>query len=251
MGLMGLTGDQWGLGLLGGAAGAFPTVGNSSGTSTSNSTSNANTTASGLTQSQLESLLTSLSQLTSSTSSSVNPNLSPEHQGLINSLINKYSNLTSNPVNMGGYTTQQTQGINRNSGIQKQAVDNIMAARGVASSPVSATSDANIEAGRIAQINNMQQGVPLLQNQLMGQNLAGAAALAGAIPHGSTTTGTGFQSQTGSQTGNQTGSQNMYQTGTSNNVSSGTTNQTARTSEGGGIGGFLGGLGSILGMFLK
>lgn len=237
-------------GLAAGGSAAFPTVGSSNSTATSNSNSNTtfgNTSNSAsLSQSQIDSLLKSLSELSST--STTNPNLSPEHQALINNLISKYSALTNKPVDMSGYQTQQTQNINRNSNLSKQAVDSVMAARGLTTSPVSGTSDANIEASRVSQINNMAQGIPLLQNQMENQNLQGAVALSNSIPHGSTTTG--FQSQSGtqqgSQTGTQSGSQFGTQTGNSNTNSSGTTTNKTNTSQGGGISGILQGVGAAL-----
>lgn len=228
------------------AASAFPTVGNSSGTSNSSSSTQSDATTTQQQQSFIDSILKSISQLTSS--SSTTPNLSPEHQALINSLMAKYGQLTNKPVDMSGYATQQTQGFNRNSTLQKQAADNIMAARGVSGSPAAAVTDTNIDAQRMAQINNMQMGIPVLQNQMMQQNLAGATALAGVIPHG--TTNTGFQTQTGNQSGSQSANQSGYGTQTSLVNATGQTNQTAKNSSGGGWGGLLGGIGSMLPLLL-
>lgn len=237
------SGSQWAQGTGAFLSGIVPQT--QSGTTTSNgsSTTQTDSTMNGSSQSQLDSFLRSLSQLNSG--SSTTPTLTPEHQQLINSLIGKYGELLRKPFDTTGYQTLQTQGINNNSTLQKQAVDNIMASRGLASSPVAATSDANIEAGRISQINSMAQNIPMLQQQMQQQNLQGAIALAGAIPHGTTTSG--FQTQSGSQTGSQSGSQSQFATNSSQQKNENQQTQTTKAKQGGFLGNLLSGAGAALG----
>jgi hypothetical protein len=144
-------------------------------------------------------------------SGTTTPNLTPENEALLSQLGAQYSHLASTGVNLEPYQQQQEQGINTNSNIQAQAAQQALAARGLANSPVSGAVAANEAQQRTGQITNLQQSIPLLQNQLQQQNLNAAAGFTASIPHGTTTT----------------------------------------TSTGGGIGGFLGGVGGILGAALS
>ena len=161
---------------------------------------------------------------------------SPEAAALMRNLIGKYSSLSN--VNLAPYQAQQSEAINRSSNLQSEAVRNIMAARGLSSSPVAGTAEAGVQAGRFGQLTNLRQQIPLLQNQLTLQNLQGATGLYGQLPRGSVSTGVGTSEQTGST--NQTGS----------TISSGTTNQNQnyqnQTSTGGGLGSMFGGIAGIL-----
>lgn len=176
---------------LSGAAGAFPTPGSSTTSGTQNGTY----------------------------SGSSNPILSAQNQTLLNQLTNQYSHLAQTGVNLQPYQIQQQQQINNNSNIAAKASQESLAARGLAGSPVAGTVAANQDAGRINQITNLQQSIPLLQNQMNLSDLGAAAGFASSIPHGTDTSGN-----------------------TSN-----TTNSTTQTQQGGGAGGFLGGLGKALG----
>lgn len=241
---------------LGGLAGAMPqtTSMQGSGSSSTNQSQDSQTasTTTGATNTQLDlnTLLNTINSIIGSTSQTTTPNLSPETQNLISNLTSRYMSLQR--PSLTGYTAQQTQNINNNANLQKQALDNIMASRGLATSPVSGTAQAGVEAQRIGNITNLQQSVPLMQNQLDLSNMGAAANFMSMIPHGTTTTGTSTQQQTGQQTGqqSQTGVTNMAQnTGTSAH-SEGASNtqqqQQQQQKSGGGIGGLVGGIGGII-----
>ena len=180
------TSNGMGLGIagLGGIAGAYGNQSNTSGNGTTNGTS------------------------------TTTPNLSPELQALIDQIMKQAGGLTT--PSLSGYQAQQTQGINHNADLQSQSVNNIMASRGLATSPVAGTAQAGVEQQRFGQINQMNEGLPLLQNQMNLQNLGAASSAASMVPKGSTTSG----NQTTTNSGNQT--------------------------QGGGVGGAVGGIASIL-----
>lgn len=187
-------------------------------------------------------------QGTGTSTGTVTPTLSPESTALMNQLIQRYS-AQANP-SLTGYQAQQTQGINANADIQSQAVNNIMASRGLSTSPVAATAAAGVEQNRANQITSMQEQLPLLQNQLNLQNLAGATQLFSTLPKGQTTTGATTSQQIGSggqsgqsagTTTSQSGTQGASTT-TQSGTSSGTTSTTGST--GGGVGGAAAGLAS-------
>lgn len=228
MGSFGLTGGLEGLlgGIAGGLAGAAPvnTTGSSSGSTISSST--------------IQSLLNTLSQLQSqqASTSATTPTLSPAAQQFQSNLINQYSNLQGQ-TNLQPYQAQQTQNINTAANMQSQAVNNIMAARGLSTSPVAGTSQANIQAQRFGNITNLQQSIPLLQQQLGLQTLGAGTSLFSQVPRGSTTS----TSATGSQTGS------TYQTGNTNTTGQQNTQNNYQQQQGGGaMSGFAGGLAGLL-----
>lgn len=233
-------------GLLGGA----PTT--TTGNSTTNSDQSTNTNSSGNSSFEdwLKNFLTSQTntQGGTATTSTTNPNLSPSTQKLIDQLTLRYSNLAT--PSLTSYGNQQTQAINRNADLQSTAVNNIMAARGLGTSPAAATAQAGVEANRFSDINSFMAQLPILQNQQNISNLNAASNFMQAIPHGTTTTGTTANTQEtnqqqtqnqdtgGQQFQNQWGFQNTA--GTSNTNSTQTQKQSG--SAAGGIAGLLAGL---------
>jgi hypothetical protein len=219
-----------------GLAGVFPQDYSKSGTSDTTTDTTGKTT--------LDTFLKTLSdysQQTAGTSvTGVQPTLSPATQQFMDTLIGRYTGMSA--PSLTGYSAQQTGNINTAADVQRQAVQNILAARGLSTSPVAATAEAGVEQNRLAQITNMMQGLPILKNQMDLQNLAGASAFFGAIPKGSLTTSATGQTTTGTTSGTQTGTQ----TGTSQTT--GTTKGTTaeKGSSGGGPGGLFAGLGAGL-----
>lgn len=231
----------------GGASGFFPKAGQStSGTQNQDTTNilnqNQNTT------SELESLLKTLSHLRSSTSqtTSQTPTLGGPQQQLLDQITQKYKGMQN--VNLAPYAAQQTQQINKNSDLQSQAVNNVMAVRGLSTSPVAGTAEANIQNNRIGQISQFQSTLPLLQDQLDLSHLTSAGGFLSSIPRATTGTSVGTGTQTGStdQSGHnfQTGSQNIGQI--AQGAISGGSQQTTKPTGSGGIGGVIQGLVPIL-----
>ena len=144
--------------------------------------------------------------------SSVTPTMSPEAVALMNSLIGKYQGLTT--PSLTGYSGYQTGQINANADAQAQAVNNVMAARGLSTSPAAATAAANIDQNRINQITQMQQQLPLLQNQLNLANLGAASNFFATIPRGQTSTMNQTQQTQQDTRQLQSGTQNQNVSGT-------------------------------------
>lgn len=242
--------------ILGGAgalAGAFPTVSSGSGSGSGQTTSSGNTSTSGTTNvNQLIQFLQNLQTHTGTqgTSTSI-PLLSPETSAFLANLMGRYSSLTS--PSLTGYQAQQTQNINASSDAQQKAVDAIMASRGLSTSPVAATSAANIQQNRLNQINQVKENLPILQNQLDLANLGAATSLFSVIPKGTygITSGTSDTSQTGGTTQQQSGTTNTAGTTSTNQTQQQQYNQQSNQQQGGGVGGALsGGLAAVLSFLL-
>jgi hypothetical protein len=216
-------------------------------------TKNTQTQSSGVSQSQnqssLSTLLQTLSNISGKTASTgtqtgttVGGYASPAATALSSQLANQYSNLANKSTNLQPYAAQQIQNINTNSQAQTQAQQAALAARGLSTSPVAGTVAAQTEASRVGQVTNLQQQLPLLQQQLQLQNLGAGNSFLANAPKTQAVTGTTAQTGTSSQTGNT--SQSGTQTGSSSNITQqqGTENQQQQTSSGGGFWKFLGGL---------
>ncbi len=247
------TGGQGLLAGLGGIAGGIPNPGSmqGSGTSTTNTSgeqntnyNNSNFTQGATNFNQLMDFLSSISGTTTTT-----PNVSPQTQSYIDKLMASYGQLAK-PVDLSGYQASQTQGINRQADLASQSANNIMASRGLSTSPAAATTALNIDTNRLNQITGLNQSLPMLQNQLTNQNLGAASGFLSQIPMGTTTTN---QQQQQQQQGTSGGTSNVQGstsagTGYASNQSSQNTvqNQNQRTSSGGGIGQAVGGIAGIL-----
>lgn len=239
----------------GGVAGAIPDTGtvSTTGSGTQESTGSQQTEGSQFSQgstvseSSFSNFLNSLLNIASSQTST--PNLSPDIQALINKLTGAYSNLRT--PDMGGYQAAGLANINRNADLQSQSVNNIMAARGLSTSPVAATSAANVESQRFGDTTSFMNTIPLLAYQQNLANLGAAGQFASSVPYGTTTTGQ--SSQTGQQVGgggqgssstNTQGSQ--FNQGSQNyNKTNTTQDQTQKKSSGGGWAGTLAGLAGV------
>lgn len=250
-------------GLLGGL---FPSTSNTntSGNTTQNTTSTQQgSTATGSSTNSLLNLLSSILSTTQqqqsqqtggTTTQTTTPTMDPATQSMLQKLISASGSLTT--PSLTGYQAQQTTNINNAADLQSQAVNNIMASRGLSTSPVAATAAAGVEQNRLNQITGMQQQIPILQNQLNLANLAGAASLFSTIPKGATTSGTTAGTSTGTTTGSSTQQQNQTQQGqqfgTSNTVSNqqgtqnvvGTSTGSQQQTSGGGVGGAVKGAAS-------
>ena len=154
---------------------------------------------------------------TSSGTTTSGVNLKSPYQDFINRILGQYTQMMNSPTDTAGYAATQEQGINKTSAASGQAVNNIMAARGLSMSPVAATAEANNEANRFSQISQMKQSLPLLDLQTMLQKLSGAggfsSTLAGLSPTTSSTQQTG--QTTGSTASNDGGWGNALGTGLS------------------------------------
>lgn len=196
-----------------GLAAAFPSVGNSSGSTSSNLNTNQN-----------------LSGATSGTTSgTTTAGYGAAGNSVIAQLLPLLSKLTTS-TNLQPYQAQQTQLINQGSNNQQQNVDANFASRGLSTSPAAASAAANIQAQRQGAITNLNQQIPLLQNQLTGTNAGVINNILSSLPRVGSTTGStsGTTSQSGSSS------------------QAGNTNQNVSTSQGGGAAGLFGGIGAAL-----
>lgn len=143
----------------------------------------------------------------------VTPTMSPQAQDFMTKLMGRFTE-ASKPVDITGIRQQGLRDINTSAGAQRQAVENIMASRGLGTSPISATSAANVENQRIGDINRFESGMPLLQSQLNTNNLGAAANFFASIPKGQTSTSGGTTSQVGQSSGFDSTSRAASTTGT-------------------------------------
>lgn len=223
-----------------GAAGAIPTP------SSGNYSSNTNTSSNTVNSQQLQQLIQQLiqSQQQTQQTQTTTPVLDPQTQALLASLLSRAGGIQV--PSLGGYVGQQTQQINQNTNAQQGAVDAILASRGLSTSPVAGTVDANIQQNRLNQITQLGEQAPLQLNNVQLQNLLAQLQLFGAIPKGVTTTGTGTTTGTTGTTGI-TGTSGIS---TSNTYGQQNTSGTQQQQQGGGVGGGLSGvIATLLSLF--
>lgn len=194
-----------GLGALGGLFGNRSSTSKTSGTSNTTGSEN--------------------SEINTSGASSSNPLFNPQAQDLLNILLGQYGNL-SQGTDLRGYQAQQMGDIDHLSEIRKKALESNLAMRGI-QGPAAASALNQNENNRFADITKLNQGIPLLQNQLMQQNLGIGQNLFNSIPHGT------YNENYGSTESNSTQTQNTQQTGT-------------QMQPGNMLGGLLGGGGNML-----
>jgi hypothetical protein len=234
-----------------GIAGVIPTPTNTntSGSGSSTTLQSGSVNSQTTTQQLIKFLQDSLTKTTGTSTTA--PNLSPAASSLVDKLIGQYSKL-SQPLDLTGYTANQIRNINTNSDINSKVADQILASRGLSTSPISGTVAAGNQQNRMGQISNLEGSIPLLQQQLQTQNLQQAANFAGMLPglFGQTTN----MSQTGqtSTTGTQTAS--GIQTGSTSSTTGQQTNynnqQQQQQQQGGGVGAGISGFLSTLMLLL-
>lgn len=161
-------------------------------------------------------------------SSSQNPQYDQLGSSLRAFLGQQYlSRASQTPDFMNQYQNSGIQAINSGANSSRQALQQILAARGLSNSPAAATSEAGQEANRIGQITQFNTQLPLVQDQLQQQRLQQLGGFFQGLPVGSTSTTEGQQE---GQTNTQQNTQgNFSQTGPNNS-----------------LGGAVGGLGGML-----
>lgn len=121
----------------------------------------------------------------------------PAQKALLDRLTANYSQMTQ-PVDLRGYQAGGIQDINRSSDLQQEALKNVMAARGVSTSPVAASGAGSVESGRFGAITHFNQGLPLLQTQLNNENLGAATSFLSMVPKTTSTNTEGWNQVQGS-----------------------------------------------------
>lgn len=222
---------------LGGIAGGIPTIGTTSGNFLQNLINLIQSTTQTGIDTRQDTGFNTTGTTAQQTAGTAVPLLGPEAQALMGQLTQKYMGLTA--PSLTGYGAGQTANINAQADAQRNALQSILASRGLATSPVAATAQAGIEQNRANQITAMQQQLPLLQHQMNLQNLAGAAGFFGAMPKGQATTGTttGTTGQAGTTSATQTGGVTTTANQLQQQQAMGKSAQ--QSSQGGGLGGAL------------
>lgn len=196
----------------------------------------------------LANLLHSDTYQAGSTTGSTQFNLDPATQELLKQLTSRYSSAAT-PFNTGSYQAGQTQQINANSDLQKQAVQATLAARGI-QGPAAGTALNNVDAQRFGQINQMQAQTPFVKDQFDMNHLLQSANFFNMIPKGTSTTGTNTQQGQVDTSQNTQGNNvmNGRSSGTGYQANQGATNSsgTSTTHPTSGAGAFFGGLASTL-----
>jgi hypothetical protein len=220
---------------------------NQDGTSTTNTSSEGNTNFNQSMTNWLRNFLSTVGQTESTGTSTTTPNLSPQAQQLLQQLTQSYSKF-ARPVDLTGYQAGQIQDINRSSDLQSEAVNNIMAARGLSNSPAAGTALANVQGQRFGDITKLNQSLPMLGNQLNLQNLNAAGGFFSSIPYGTTTGTSGSTSSQQNQSQDQTGGSSTSGTGYTNQQSAHHNESISRNTakSGSGWGQAAGGVASIL-----
>lgn len=152
------------------------------------------------------------------------PTFDPQTENLRQQLINSVLGNLNSDTDMSGYLSGALQTNNTGFDAAKTALNQTLASRGLTYSPVAGTATSNLDTQRIGSGINIQNQMPLLQQQMYQQKLQQALQTFASMPHG--TTGTTNQNQISNQ--NQT------------------FNQTQTTTPSGGIfGGIMSGLGAL------
>jgi hypothetical protein len=123
------------------------------------------------------------------------PNLSPEQLAFMQSIM-KQAQQGMQGSNLQGYQAGANANINRGSEANNNILQSVLAARGLTYSPLAGAATAANEGNRIGQQTQVSNQMPLLRQQLLQQNLAGAVNAFRATPYGTTTNQTGHSTQT-------------------------------------------------------
>jgi len=128
---------------------------------------------------------------TSTYSNTTTPEYDPQALSARNTILDKYlSRINGSQGYMTGYTGQGMRKINQGADIKSQALNSILAARGLSSSPVGAALAAKGEDDRMKQLTDFYSSIPLLQRQMEGEDLGQFGQFVSSIPVGQTQTGT-------------------------------------------------------------
>ena len=155
------------------------------------------------------------------TTSSTTPVGDPAFTPLRDKVLQMYMDRLQQPTSLAGYEAQGTGNINNVYRLGQQSLSNSLTARGLSTSPVAGSGMATLESGRLGEVANLQNQMPLLERQYANEDLTNAMRMLAMQPYGSSSTGGG----------------------------SGTSNSSV-TFPGSAMGGAFGDLGSMLGFLL-
>ncbi len=110
---------------------------------------------------------------TQDNNTSTNYNYTRDQQLMMQNIMNQYQNQI-NGTDLSGYQSQGLQNINQTGNAQTQAINNMLAQRGLLNSPAAATSLTQQRIGQAGQQSQFLNSIPLLKYQLQSQALTGA-----------------------------------------------------------------------------
>jgi len=135
------------------------------------------------------------------TTSTETPNFDLTQLGLRNAIIKNYMQmLAPGNLDLSGYQANAIQDINKNRQLQQQQLREQLAARGI-QGPAAELAVQNVNNDRFADITHLQNSIPLLRQQLMGQVAQGAGAFFNSSPYGRTTISKGAGNVAGGAVG--------------------------------------------------
>lgn len=135
-------------------------------------------------------LLNTAGARTSTSTSTMTPGENPQVAGIGSMLRNIYAAKLGAPTPLAGYSANGLQNINDTFAGIKQNSDNNLTSRGLATSPVAATVDTNLDAARGGQMATFLNNLPLLQRQMQNEDLGSATNFYDAQPRPVTSSGT-------------------------------------------------------------
>lgn len=157
--------------------------------------------------------VTTNSNQTSETEGDFSSSTSPVLSDMQSMLANLFGNgladrYRAGPTDLSGYEAGGLSEINKGADLKSKIISNTLASRGLSYSPYAGAQLAQPESERVGQGVDFLNQMPLLQRQLQQQDLSGLIQGFGALPTGSTTSGSqsGFSNNTGTST--QTGGGN-------------------------------------------
>lgn len=165
---------------------------------------------------------------TTTGTSSLLPQFAPEAQPLLSELTQRYLQLAQNSPNEAAIAARGIREVNAGAELRKKALANILASRGLSTSPAGVAAEIAGESSRVSDAVGVRSDAPFQAQQLLAQNLGQASGFLNLL-RGQTGTTTGTTDQTNVQTGT-TAQQNQQQTQTIQNQIQNIL-QTSRTEE--------------------
>lgn len=136
-------------------------------------------------------------QSNASTSGSSQPLYDDQQLAIRNQIFQTLLSRLNQDPSLSGYTSTGLQNINRAGDLRRQALENVLAQRGLSSSPTAARAIANTESNRISDAVNFQNQIPLLADSLNRQRVGDLSSFFTSLPVGQQTQGQSNQSSSG------------------------------------------------------
>lgn len=146
------------------------------------------------------------------------PNYDPLQLQMRNYLLGQFYQQTNpNAINslVSNYVGTGTNNINQNANSQQQNLSAYLGAQGLGYSPAAASAYESADAGRVGQINTLQNSAPQLAANLQQSRLTSFAGYLSGLPVGTSSTGSSSGSSSTNGTSTQTGPNNSLAAGLS------------------------------------